>query len=50
MDLTSQFCYSSVNLYTVNPETPMTTLPTAENGVGGALCVEKTNYALEVNI
>jgi hypothetical protein len=45
---TTQYCYSSNDLYAVNPKTPMEGTRTAEQGLNGALCVEKKNYAMKV--
>jgi len=44
----TQFCYSSLELYKVNPKLPLGGQPTAEASVGGALCVEKYNGATEI--
>ena len=38
-------CYSSVELYKINPKLPLSGQPTAEAAVAGALCVSKYNYA-----
>ena len=38
-------CYSSVELYKINPRLPLGGQPTAEAAVAGALCVSKYNYA-----
>jgi hypothetical protein len=43
----TQLCYSSLELYKVNPHSPLSGQPTAEASVGGALCVERVNAALE---
>ncbi|RYH30911.1 DUF1619 domain-containing protein [archaeon] len=40
-----QYCYSSSELYGVNPKAPMGGQPSANEGVSRALCVEKKNYA-----
>ena len=44
----TQYCYSSLELYQVNPKTPLGGQSTAEAAVGGALCVEKYNGADEI--
>jgi len=44
----TQFCYSSLELYKVNPKLPLGGQPTAEASVGGALCVQKYNGATEI--
>ena len=38
-------CYSSVELYKINPRLPLGGQPTAEAAVADALCVTKYNYA-----
>lgn len=38
-------CYSSVELYKINPRLPLGGQPTAEAAVAGALCISKYNYA-----
>lgn len=38
-------CYSSVELYKINPKLPLSGQPTAEAAVAGALCISKYNYA-----
>lgn len=39
------FCYTSSELYGVNPKAPMGGTPSASEGLNRALCVEKKNYA-----
>jgi len=42
---TVPLCYSSVELYKINPRLPLGGQPTAEAAVADALCVYKYNYA-----
>jgi len=42
---TVPLCYSSVELYKINPRLPLSGQPTAEAAVADALCVSKYNYA-----
>lgn len=45
MDKTVPLCYNSLELYAVNPRTPLSGEDTASLAVGDALCIEKYNYA-----
>jgi tectonic-1/3 len=38
------YCYSSADLYAVNPRGPLAGTPTATEAISRALCVEKKNY------
>eukprot|EP01038_Epipyxis_sp_PR26KG_P005656 gene5656-7811_t len=42
-----QYCYSSSELYAVNPRDPMGGDSTVQEAVGGALCVQKKNQVFE---
>lgn len=42
-------CYSSLELYEINPKMPLSGEPTAAASVGSALCVEKYNGADEID-
>jgi len=42
------YCYSSADLYAVNPRGPLAGSPTATEAVSRALCVEKKNYVFPV--
>lgn len=44
---TTTYCYSSTELYGVNPRPPMGGQSSAQEALGQALCVVKTNYAYE---
>lgn len=44
-----QHCYSSSDLYGVNPREPMGGQPTAHEAVGQALCVVQKNTAIPVS-
>lgn len=43
-------CYSSVEVYGVNPREPIGGKSSAEIGIGQALCVEQRNTAIEVSV
>jgi len=43
-----EYCYSSAELYGVNPRSPMGGQASAREGVGKALCVDRKNYAFKV--
>jgi hypothetical protein len=42
---TQELCYSSTQLYKVNPASPLSGTPTSKQALGEALCVEKVNAA-----
>ena len=44
-DKTVPLCYNSLELYAVNPRSPLSGEDTASLAVGDALCIEKYNYA-----
>lgn len=51
VEITSiQHCYSSVELYGVNPREPLGGQPTAHDAVGQALCVVQKNTAIPVHV
>lgn len=45
-----ELCYSSVQLYGINPKGPIGGKSTSEAAVGQALCVEKYNTAIRVSM
>ena len=45
---TIEHCYSSTDLYGVNPRSPLGGQPTSQEAVGQALCVVQKNTALRV--
>lgn len=45
VDTTTPLCYNSLELYSVNPRTPLSGEPTSRQAVGDALCIEKYNFA-----
>lgn len=45
VDTTTPLCYNSLELYAVNPRTPLSGEPTSRQAVGDALCIEKYNFA-----
>ena len=51
VEITSiQHCYSSVELYGVNPREPLGGQPTSNDAVGQALCVVQKNTAIPVRV
>jgi hypothetical protein len=44
-DYSVPLCYNSLELYAVNPRTPLSGEDTSRQAVGDALCIEKYNYA-----